>query len=281
MSLAVLKWTPLSLLALYVVALAAVGVFQRRLQYFPDARHVAPAEAGLAGVEELRLSTEDGETLVAWHAPAGDGRPLILYFHGNGGALVDRAARFRAFMGEGFGFLAIAYRGYGGSTGAPSEAGLMLDAEVAYAEARGRGYGAERVVILGESLGTGVATQLAARRPAAALVLDSPFSSALDVAQWRFPLFPVRWLMADPFRSDLAIPAARLPLLIVHGDADGIVPFASGERLYALAAEPKSFIRVAGGPHLVLGLPDVFPRVGRWIEAALAANARRHAEAGD
>jgi hypothetical protein len=277
MWLAAAKWGVVAVAIAYLAAGAALGLFQRRLQYFPDARRTAPSEADLAEAEELRIPVDDGETLVAWHAPPRDGRPVILYFHGNAGALVDRVARFRAFLSQGYGFLAIAYRGYGGSTGAPTQAGLARDADAAYAEALGRGYGPDRLVLVGESLGTGVATALAARRPAVALVLDSPFSSAVDVAEARYGLFPVRWLMADQFRSDLLIRDVRMPLLVVHGDLDGIVPISLGRRLYDLANEPKTFVPVPGAGHLVLGRPDMFPRVRDWIDAAMAAETRQSA----
>ena len=277
MALALLKWALLAIVATYIVAAAALGLFQRRLQYLPDMRNIPPREAGLEGVEELKLATSDGETIVAWHAPPRAGRPVLLYFHGNAGALVDRVARFRFFLAEGYGFLAIAYRGYGGSSGAPTQEGLMRDAEAAYAATRARGYEPARIVLVGESLGSGVATQLAARREAAALVLDSPFSSAADVAETRYGFLPVRWLMLDQFRSDLAIRDVRMPVLIVHGDKDGVVPIALGRRLFELANEPKTFVLVPGGQHLVIGLADVFPRVARWVDAALSAPRRMEA----
>lgn len=279
MALALLKWALLAVVGTYVLAAAGLGLFQRRLQYLPDTRHIPPREAGLAEVEELRLAASDGETIVAWHAPPRAGRPVLLYFHGNAGGLVDRVPRFRYFMAEGYGFLAIAYRGYAGSSGAPTQDGLMRDAEAAYAAARARGYAARSLVLVGESLGSGVATQLAARREAAALVLDSPFSSAADVAQMRYGFLPVRWLMLDQFRSDAAIRDVRMPVLIVHGDRDDVVPIALGRRLFELANEPKSFVLAPGGRHLVLGLPEVFPRVARWVDATLSA--RRRLEASD
>jgi fermentation-respiration switch protein FrsA (DUF1100 family) len=266
-----LKAAAVGLVALYLTAMAALALFQRRLQYLPDPRHSSPLEAGLAGVDELSIATEDGETLVAWSAPPRDGRPFILYFHGNAGALVDRVPRFRGFLAHGYGFLAIAYRGYGGSTGAPSEAGLIRDAEAAYRAALARGAEARRMVLLGESLGTGVATALAATHPVAALALDSPFSSAVDVAEARYGLFPVRWLMSDQFRSDLAIRDVRAPLLIAHGDKDAVVPIDLGRRLFDLANEPKEFVLAPGAPHLVLGREDIFPRLCAWIDATLAA----------
>jgi uncharacterized protein len=149
-----------SLAAAYVLIIIALATFQRRLQYFPDRRLNHLAQTGMRGGEELRLATEDGETLVAWFFPAKDGLPLILYFHGNAGALVDRVPRFRMFTARGYGLLAVSYRGYGGSTGSPTQIGLMQDSEAAYREARARGYDGDRIVILGASLGTGVATAL-------------------------------------------------------------------------------------------------------------------------
>ena len=131
-----LKWALASLAAGYVLTVVGLAAFQRRLQYFPDRRLTELAQTGMSGGEELRLTTADGETLVAWHFPAKVGRPLILYFHGNAGALVDRVPRFRMFTASGYGVLAVSYRGYGGSTGSPTQSGLMQDGEAVYREAR-------------------------------------------------------------------------------------------------------------------------------------------------
>jgi uncharacterized protein len=255
------------LVAIYALVVIGMAVFQRRFLYFPDRRLTRPAESGLGGVEELLLMTDDGETLVAWHLPPRDGHPLILYFHGNGGALIDRVPRFRMFAESGYGFLAVSYRGYGGSTGSPTQRGLLRDGEAAYREARARGYGGDRIVLMGESLGSGVATILASSHDAAALVLDSPFSSAVDVAAVHYGLLPVSWLMIDQFRSDTAIRAVHIPVLIVHGEEDDIIPINLAKQLSERANEPKVFISVAGGGHLVLGLTEVFARVREWIDA--------------
>jgi uncharacterized protein len=133
-----LTWSLASLAAAYVLTFVGLAVFQRRLQYFPDRYLTELARTGISGGEELRLTTADGETLVAWHFPAKDGRPLILYFHGNAGALVDRIPRFRMFTARGYGLLAVSYRGYGGSSGSPTQNGLLQDGEAAYREARAR-----------------------------------------------------------------------------------------------------------------------------------------------
>jgi fermentation-respiration switch protein FrsA (DUF1100 family) len=260
------KWSLAYLIAIYVLTIVGLTVFQRRLQYLPDRRLVDPTQGGMSGVEDLRLTTDDGETLVAWYVPAKDGHPLILYFHGNGGALVDRTPRFRALTASGYGLLAIAYRGYGGSIGSPTQKGLMADGETAYLEARARGYDGDRIVLMGESLGTGVATALAATHEAAALVLDSPYSSAVEVAAAHYAVFPVKWLMFDQFRSDLAIGDVHIPILVLHGDEDDVVPISLARRLFELANEPKTFMLVSGGKHLVLGMTEVFPRVRAWID---------------
>jgi fermentation-respiration switch protein FrsA (DUF1100 family) len=177
-------------------------------------------------------------------------------------------------MASGWGFLAISYRGYGGSTGSPTQKGLLHDAEAAYAAARAKEYEGRRIVLMGESLGTGVATDMAAAHEAAALVLDSPYFSALEIAAAHFSFFPVRWLMHDQFRSDLAIGKIGVPLLIVHGEDDDIVPISSARRLFELANEPKTFIAVPGGAHLVLGRQDVFWRVREWIDENAGAVGR-------
>jgi uncharacterized protein len=246
--MALMKWTLIVVLVGYFGVAALLYVVQRSLMYFPDPGHIPPGGAGLRGAEEILLTTADGERIVAWHVPPHDDRPVILYLHGNGGNLSARAERFQALTADGTGLVAIDYRGYGGSSGRPSEAGLAIDAETAYAFAVGR-YGADRLAIWGESLGTGVAVALAAERPASHLVLEAPFTSTVDIAARHYPFVPVRLLMKDQFRSDLRIGKVAAPLLILHGGRDPVVPIAYGERLFALAHEPKRFLRFPEGEH--------------------------------
>jgi fermentation-respiration switch protein FrsA (DUF1100 family) len=256
-----------ALVAAYLAALAALYVFQRRLMYFPNAAEVAPASAGLPAATPRHLTTADGETLLAWYVAPAAGKPLILYFHGNGGGLDLRGERFAALTAGGDGLLAVEYRGYGGSTGTPSEAGLLADGEATYAEALRLGFPPTRIVLMGESLGTGVAIALAARHAATAVVLDSPYASIAEVAAWRFPMFPVRALIKDAFASDARITSVRAPLLMVHGSRDAVVPIRFGEKLFALANSPKQFIRVEGAGHLALG--SRIPDVTAWIDQTL------------
>jgi hypothetical protein len=233
------------------VALGALMFFaQRALMYFPDRQRTPPTAAGLPQAEEVVLDTADGEKVIAWHVPPRGDKPVVLYFHGNGGALNLRVDRFSRIVAQGVGLLALSYRGYGGSTGRPTEAGLIEDARAACAFASARYPG--RIVLWGESLGTGVAIALAAEKPVNKLILDAPFTSTVDVAAAIYWFLPVRLLMRDTFRSDLRIAQVKAPVLILHGDADIVVPIVFGERLLDLIPGKKQMVRFAGGEHVDL-----------------------------
>jgi hypothetical protein len=245
----------MTLLKWALIALAAFGgltalmyLTQRKLMYFPETARTAPAAAGFAATEEIILDTADGERVIAWHVPPRVDKPIVLYFHGNGGALRYRVERFRALTSDGTGLLALSYRGYGGSSGAPTEAGLLADADAAYAFAVAR-YPAERIVLWGESLGSAVAIALASARKVARLVLEAPFTSAVDIGASVYWFTPVRLLMKDQFRSDERIGRVTAPVLVLHGNNDRVVPIVFGERLFALANEPKRMVRIPGGGH--------------------------------
>jgi len=242
-----LKWL-LGALLLFGGFVALMYFAQRSLMYFPETARTPPAAAGLPGAEEIVLDTADGEKVIAWHLPPRGGKPVILYFHGNGGSLRYRVERFRALTGDGTGLVALSYRGYGGSTGSPTEPGLLADAAAVYEFAVAR-YPAERIVLWGESLGTGVAIALAAERKVSRIVLEAPFTSAADVGARAYPFLPVRLLMKDQFRSDERIGKLNVPLLFLHGAFDRVVPVALGERLYALANQPKHLVRFPRGDH--------------------------------
>jgi fermentation-respiration switch protein FrsA (DUF1100 family) len=243
-----------------IIAAAAFGgltafvyVVQRSLMYFPERLRTSPAAAGLPEAHEILLATRDCETVIVWHVPPRGEKPVVLYFHGNGGALRYRVARFRAVIADGNGLIALSYRGYGGSTGAPTEAGLIADAEAAYAFAAAR-YPAERIVLWGESLGSGVAVALATGHTVGRIVLEGSFTSAADVGARAYYFLPVRLLMKDQFRSDLRIANVTAPLLFLHGVRDRVVPITLGQRLYALANEPKRFVRFSDAGHEDLDL---------------------------
>ena len=233
-------------------AMVALAYFaQRALMYFPDRTRTPPAQAGLPEAEEVILETADGEKLIAWYVPAAEGRPVVLYFHGNAGTLVQRLRRFRGLIANGNGLVALSYRGYGGSSGSPSEEGLLADAAAAYAFAVAR-YPAQRIALFGESLGTGVAIWLATEKPVARLLLQAPYTSIVDVAAAAYPFLPVRLLLKDRYRSDERVGGVTAPVLVLHGERDRVVPIQYGERLYALIRAPKKFVRIPEGGHVDL-----------------------------
>jgi fermentation-respiration switch protein FrsA (DUF1100 family) len=241
-----LKWTFI-LAAIGYLAVGTIMFFaQRALMYFPESLRTAPAAAGLRQAEEVMLDS-GAEKIIAWHVPPRGNKPVVLYFHGNGGALQHRIARFRKIIADGTGLVGVSYRGYGGSTGQPTEAGLIEDARATYAFAAARYPG--RIVAWGESLGTGVAIALAAEKPISRLILESPYTSTADVAAAQYWFLPARLLMKDQFRSDLRIAHVTAPVLIMHGDADRVIPIGYGQRLFALIPGKKRMVRFPDGGH--------------------------------
>jgi uncharacterized protein len=246
------KWIGVSALLTYAAMCAELYVTQRTLIFPKLADHVTAAAAGFAEAQEVTLRTSDGERLVAWYVAPKSDKPLFIYFHGNGDTLNWRVGRDRGLVAEGYGLLAVSYRGYEGSTGSPSEVGLRLDAEAAYSFALDHQIPPDRIVVWGHSLGTGVAVWLAAERKVKALILEAPYTSISDVAAIKFPFLPVRWLLKDQFHSDWHIGRVSAPVLIFHGDNDSTIPIALGKRLYNLINAPKCFVRFANGGHIDL-----------------------------
>jgi uncharacterized protein len=240
---------------LMLVGLAYAGVCawfvanERSFVFYPMARASAsPEAAGLDGVLEARIATEDGETLYGWWAPAQPGHGAIVYFVGKGLVLSDDAGLFGDLAAHGFGVLGIDYRGNGLSTGNPSEAGLRTDARAAFDFVRDAAPEA-RIAVFGESLGTGVAVGLAYDRPVAGILLNSPYASIAALFELRGMRLPYRLLMADPFDSEALIGGLRVPVMILHSRADQAIPIAEARRLYAAAREPKEMIEIDGANH--------------------------------
>ena len=244
-----LKWIAIILAAGYCAGLVLLFVKQRSL-LFPilTTARTAPAAAGFPQAEEHVLTTSDGEKVIVWHVPPKPGRDVVLFFHGNGDSLAGLAGRFKAITADGTGLVALSYRGYAGSSGAPSEDGLLRDGTAAYSFAAER-YDAQRIVAWGFSLGTGVAVAVASEHPVRKLILEAPYTSIADVAAAKFRFIPVRLLIRDPLHSDERIARVTVPLLIVHGAQDRTIPIAFGEQLFALAHEPKQFVRIPEGGH--------------------------------
>jgi fermentation-respiration switch protein FrsA (DUF1100 family) len=245
----VLKWLLIVVSVGYAGGLVVLFFAQRSFLFpVPTVVRTSPQQAGIPEAEEHVLDTDDGEKVIIWHVPAKPGHPVVLYFHGNGDFLAGFFGRFHDLIADGTGIIALSYRGYAGSSGHPSERGLLSDAAAAYAFAVAR-YDAGRIVAWGFSLGTGVAVALAADRPVGRLILEAPYTSTADVAASLFWFMPVRLVMRDQFRSDERIGRVTVPLLIMHGERDQAIPIRFGERLFALAHEPKQFVRFPEGGH--------------------------------
>ena len=244
-----LKWLLIVVLTGYACGLVVLFFAQRSFLFpIPTAERTTPQAAGFPEAQEHVLTTADGEKVIVWHVPARPGHQVVLYFHGNGDYLAGFFGRFRSIMADGTGIVALSYRGYAGSTGQPGEQGLLQDAAAAYAFSVAR-YRADNLVIWGFSLGTGVAVALAAEQRIGRLILEAPYTSIVDVAASAFWFTPVRHLMRDQFHSDGRIARVKVPLLVMHGALDATIPVAFGERLFALANEPKRFVRLARGGH--------------------------------
>jgi len=250
----------------YVVLAVVITVFQRRLIYKPDPRRTTPHRDGHYDVDELSIPTPDGKTIVAWYAMAVPGQPTVLYFHGNAGYIELRNERLAELKSRGYGVLMPNMRSYGGSTGRPCEQSAVADAKLVYSCLRNSGVAANDIVVFGESLGTGIATQLAASRNVAGLILDSPYTSMTALAVRAYPWLPVRRMLWDQFETERHIRRVTVPILIVHGEADRLVPVDMGRALFETAVAPKTLITFPGVSHLEHIPHGSFDDIEQWIE---------------
>lgn len=234
-----------------VVLVSGLWAVQRKLIYFPT-QTVGDVSAVSPKSEEVEFTTDDGLTLSAWWVPA-SGAPTgqtIVVFPGNAGNRTDRAPLARGLAEEGYSVLLVDYRGYGGNPGSPSEDGLLLDASAALAYAVSRSdVDPDGLVYFGESLGAAVAVGVSQEYPPSALVLRSPFTSLPDVASAHYPFLPTGMLLRDQFPSIDTIRTLDVPVLVVAGSQDSIVPFAQSRELYEAANDPKHFVTVEGADH--------------------------------
>jgi uncharacterized protein len=228
-----------SVLVAYGGIVGSLSLFQRQLLYRPSKTRPGLADLALLGVREVALTTADGLSLFSWYLPPAAGRPVIAYFHGNGGHIGYRAERLRRFAFEGYGVLLAEYRGYAGNPGTPCEAGFYADADAALSFLVVQNIAPSRLVLWGESLGSGVAVYLAAQREVAGVILEAPFVSVAAAAQHHYPFVPAELLVRDRFDSHSRIGRVTAPLLVLHGERDMIVPVRHGRALLDAATAPK------------------------------------------
>jgi uncharacterized protein len=215
----------LSLAGAYALICIGARVLHRYFIYMPDRTRYAPKDTGLnGGVQEIAFKAADGVTLIAWYRPARESKPTLLYFTGNGGNAASRAKKIAGIGADGYGVFILNYRRYGGSGGWPSEVNNVADAVAAYERLRALGLDAQDIVAYGESLGTAVATRLSLQRPVKAVVLEAPFTSVVDVGKQVWWFLPLGLIMVDQYRSIDIVGQVRVPLLIVHGARDSMIP---------------------------------------------------------
>jgi pimeloyl-ACP methyl ester carboxylesterase len=241
------------LATLWMGAVAAVWHRQDRLIFRPDPRPLGALPPALAAARfrPARVSTADGLGLSFWAAEPLPGWPTLVVFHGRSGNAADRAPLLLPFAEAGYGVVLAEYRGYGGNPGAPSEAGFLLDAR-AHLDWVAAAWGERAPVVCGESIGSGVAVMVAAERPVRALVLDAPYTSVADLAAAMYRWLPARRLLRHHFDSISRLPAVRAPVLVLHGDADALIPPEHGRRVAAAAGGRSEFVLLRGAGHPAL-----------------------------
>ena len=248
----------LALLVIFALFCIVARLLHRYFLYIPDPKRVDPHEAGLTGVEEIVFKSAEGKKLIAWYRPAAKGKRTLLYFPGNSGNVAARAGKIKAIVADGYGVFIVNYRGFGGSASRPTEKRLVRDAVTAYDTLRGLGVPPRDIVLYGESLGTGVATQVCQQREAEGLVLESPFTSVVDVGKLAWPLLPLKQIMVDQYRTMDRIGSVDVPLFIIHGGRDAVIPLDMARRIFHAANDPKTLTVVPRAGH-----NDLFEQ-GAW-----------------
>ncbi len=233
-------------IVLYAGALAVLYFGQRTFQYFPSGPVLALADTTLTGAAAVAIPTADNAVVNGWYEAPKPGHPLIVYYHGNAENFTKEHERYEAMAAGGFGFLAFDYRGFPASPGAITQDHVLADALAAFDWAKAKGF---PTVIWGRSLGSGPATYTASQRPADALLLETPFDSALAVARDRYPIFPVGLLMQDQYPVDQWIGKVTAPVFVAHGTADNTIAEYHGQRVYDLAPNKGGIWIVRGADH--------------------------------
>lgn len=254
-------WSITALAVLFTAALAGLLLIQRSLIY--PAPAASPDDVPV-GAGEVYLTTQDGLSLRAAHRPAAPDYPTLVFFHGNGSSLAGARAATNLLGAQGYGLLLVEYRGYGGNPGKPSETGLYLDGRAAIAWLESQRVGRERIVLIGNSLGSGTAVQLATEQPVAALIVISGFTSLADVVADHYPWLPARLLLLDRYDNQSKLARVPVPTLILHGTDDTLIDIRHAERL-AVAAPKATLIRVRQAGHDLAYRPLSQAKIGEWL----------------
>ena len=231
----------LGIIVIYISVLVILFIFQRNLMYHPNENNYFGDKLEV-NIKKVNIKTSDNINLLGWfHKKDLDKFKTIVYFHGNAGTLENRIHKLNHFKDMDVNFLIIAWRGFSGNEGKPSENGLYIDGLSAINWIISQGVKEQNIILYGESLGTGIATELAQQKKYAGVILETPFTSMADAAQKIYPFIPVGLLIKDKYENKNKIKNINIPILIMHGEKDTIVPFKMGKKIYNLANEPKYF----------------------------------------
>jgi len=223
----------------YILILVSIYLFQRNLLYHPSENNYSGDKITIS-VEKIKIKTKDNIDLTAWyHKKNLNEYKTILFLHGNAGSLENRIHKINHFKDININFLIVAWRGFSGNKGKPTEEGLYEDARSSVRWLKTKGVDEKNLIIYGESLGTGIATEIAQNKNFAGVILESPFTSMIDAGKDKYPFLPVRFLLKDKYESDKKIKNIKSPILVMHGKIDNIVPFYMGKKIYELANNPK------------------------------------------
>ncbi len=229
----------IGILVIYTFLLLMLFIFQRNLMYHPDENNYSGDKLEV-DIKKVKINTSDGLDLLGWFHKKNLKRfKTIIYFHGNAGKLENRIHKLNHFKDMDVNFLIIAWRGFSGNDGKPSEESLYIDGNSAIKWLKNLGLSEKDIIIYGESLGTGVATEIAKSNDFAGLVLETPFTSMIEAAKNFYPYIPVRILLRDKYENDKKIKNINIPVFVMHGEADQIVPFWMGKKIYEMANQPK------------------------------------------
>jgi len=260
----------LTIVFFYILLLTVVFFFQRNLLYHPSVdNYISDQSVEVPqGIEEVKITTSDKIDLIGWFYNQNLNKfKTILFFHGNAGSLKNRIYKLNHFKNLGVNFLIIAWRGFNENKGKPNEMGLYEDANSAIKWLKMKGVDEKNIILYGESLGTGVAVQIAQNKNFAGVILESPFTSMIDMGKKYYPFFPVRFLLKDKFESYKKIKKISTPILIMHGKVDKIVPYDMGKKMYELANEPKFLYSQEYGDHMVEYDEELLSSLKKFIQS--------------
>ena len=260
-------YTLIFVFALYLVATISLYFFQRNLLYYPSENNYSGDHLTVP-IVKVKIKTQDNIELLSWyHEKNVKDYKTILFLHGNAGSLENRIHKINHFKDMNINFLLLAWRGFSGNNGYPTEKGIYEDARSAVRWLKNKGIVEENIIIYGESLGTGVATEIAQNKSFAGIILESPFTSMVDAGKSQYPYFPIKLLLKDKYENDKKIKNIKSPILIMHGEVDKLVPFWMGKKMYELANEPKYSYFSKNDDHMMEYSEDLLNELQKFIDS--------------